>query len=244
MQQQELRDGGYDFRQYDNVWKRVCPSLSPFPDIPPRPVINAAAPDAAMNSMPTGAAATDYPLPVGSEAMNGPAPGGMTVQEAPMGAAGRASPANTDDEHTCCLGPAAMGTLPILGGFMRSEAASFRFERALAARAPDAKSRAAMERLAREGESILRRLSATYFLIADSFPQIEKPASCGTPPCWTEGLRDLYYAEICGGVNYARAARGTTDPCLIRIFHDLGDLKGDRANTVLRLIAQSKRAKP
>ena len=105
-------------------------------------------------------------------------------------------------------------------------------------------SRAAMEKLAREGESILRRLSASYFLIAGSFPQIEKTKSCGTLPCWTEGLRDLYYAEICGGVNYARAARGSSDPCLIRIYHDLGDLKGDRANTVLQLIAKSKRAKP
>ena len=214
---QELQNEGYDFRQHDSVWKRVCPSLSPFPEIPPRPM---AEPTEAMNA--------------------------ASVQEIPTSndMAGRTAALTDTEDHTCCLGPAAMGALPILGGFMRSEAAAFRFERALAARAPDAKSRAAMEHLAREGESILRQLSATYFLIADSFPQIEKPKSCGALPCWTEGLRDLYYAEVCGGVNYARAARGSSDPCLIRIYHDLGDLKGDRANTVLQLIAKSKRAKP
>ena len=184
------------------------------------------------------------PVPAGAEMISGRMPD-MTGQNVPAGVdiGHAAAPSDTDD-HTCCLGSASMSALPILGGFMRAEAASYRFERALAARAPDAKSRAAMERLAREGESVLRQLSATYFIIADSFPQIEKPNTCGTLPCWTEGLRSLYYAEVCGGVNYARAARGTSDPCLIRIFHDLGDLKGERANTVLQLIARSCRTKP
>ncbi len=235
MMQQELRDGEYDFRQHDSVWKRVCPSLSPFPDIPPRPMTD---PPEMMGAMPMNEMP---PMPAGNEMMNGTGLQDALINDS---LAGRAAAPSDTDGYTCCLGPAAMGALPILGGFMRSEAASYRFERALAARAPDAKSRAAMEHLAREGESILRQLSATYFLIADSFPQIEKPKSCGALPCWTEGLRDLYYAEVCGGVNYARAARGSSDPCLIRIYHDLGDLKGDRANTVLQLIAKSKRAKP
>ena len=232
--QQELQNEGYDFRQHDSVWKRVCPSLSPFPEIPPRPVMN---PPEMMGAMPANEMPT---MPAGGGMMNDMS----TKNVPPDDSIRRAAVPSDTDEHTCCLGPAAMGMLPVLGGFMRSEAASYHFERALAARAPDAKSRAAMERLAREGEHILRQLSATYFLIADSFPQIERPKVCGSLPCWTEGLRSLYYAEVCGGVNYARAARGTSDPCLIRILHDLGDLKGDRANTVLQLIAKSKRAKP
>ena len=236
--QQELQNEGYDFRQHDSVWKRVCPSLSPFPEIPPRPMMN---PPEMMSTMPMNKMPT---MPTGSEMINGMM-SDMPIQNAPLNdsMAGRAASSDTD-EHTCCLGPAAMGSLPILGGFMRAEAASYHFERALTARAPDAKSRAVMEQLTRGGESILRQLSATYFLIADSFPQIEKPNTCGSLPCWTESLRSLYYAEVCGGVNYARAARGTSDPCLVRIFHDLGDLKGDRANTVLQLIARSRRAKP
>ena len=220
---QELQNEGYDFRQHDHVWKRVCPSLSPFPEIPPRPMPE---PAEMMGVMPTGELPPMQNMPP-SDSL-----------------AGRAAPSAEAEDHSCCLGAAAMGALPILGGFMRAEAASYRFARALAARAPEGKSRAAMEKLAREGESILRRLSATYFLIAGSFPQIEKTKSCGSLPCWTEGLRDLYYAEICGGVNYARAARGSSDPCLIRIYHDLGDLKGDRADMILQLIAKSRRAMP
>ena len=207
MMEQELREDSYDFRAHDRVWARVCPSLSPFPDIPPF----------------SGASA---PSPA-EESRSG---------TASLGATGGS------DNFTCCLGAEAMGSLPTISGFLCAEAASFRFERALAARAPDRYCRCTMEQLSRGGEQMFRQLSAVYYLIAASFPKTEAKQPCGALPCWTEGLRSVYYAEVCGGVNFARAARGITDPCLIRIFNELGILKGERANTVLQLLARHRQA--
>ena len=36
---------------------------------------------------------------------------------------------------------------------------------------------------------------------------------------WCPALRERYHAEACNGLNYARAADGTTDPCLAGILN-------------------------
>ena len=148
------------------------------------------------------------------------------------------------EANACCLGSSATESLQVISGFMRAEMASFCFERALACRAPNGRERATMERLARGGEEIFRRLSAVYFLITGAFPCMEKEPRTGGVPCWTEGLRSAYHAEVCGAINYRRAADGVTDLCLIRIFGNLGERKSDRADTLMQLVVNCKRTRP
>ncbi len=38
---------------------------------------------------------------------------------------------------------------------------------------------------------------------------------------WCPALRERYHMEACSGLNYARAADGTTDPCLAKLLNEL-----------------------
>lgn len=148
------------------------------------------------------------------------------------------------EADACCLGSSAVDSLQVISGFMRAELASFTFERAFSCRAPGGYERTVLERLACEGEKVFRKLSAVYFLISDAFPSMERDCRNGPLPCWTEGLRDIYHAEVCGALNYRRAADGITDPCLIRIFEECSDRKSEHADAVLQLLTRNRRTRP
>ena len=56
---------------------------------------------------------------------------------------------------------------------------------------------------------------------------------------WCVALRERYHAEACNGMNYLRAAEGTTDPCLERMLTELGEEFYRQADALLCLLQRS-----
>ena len=139
--------------------------------------------------------------------------------------------------NPCCLGSEAMESLPVLEGFLEEERQVMALERALLRRVRGGESAAVLGRLVRGSELILRRVAAISFLIEGSWPQ---PAGTPAPPRvrqTAEGLRSAYHLEVCGAMNYERAAEGTVDVCLNRLLTQLSQEKYARADRVLKLLA-------
>ena len=63
--------------------------------------------------------------------------------------------------------------------------------------------------------------------------------------CWDSpagaALQERYHAAACNGLNYARAAEGTTDPCLASLLEELSDGEYRQANALLAMLERSLR---
>ncbi len=180
----------YDFRQYDQVWKRVAPDLEPYP------------------GMGEPAAAPGLTAPVPPE----PASAGVLArQESQLPGAA---------QNPCCMGSAAAEMLEVLTGFIEEELADRRYFLALSRQAP-AWARQRLRDIAADEGAHARRLMAAHYLITGTCyrPAIARGgAAVGR---WCPALRERYHMEACNGLNYARAADGTTDPCLAKLLNEL-----------------------
>ena len=141
----------------------------------------------------------------------------------------------------CCMGTAALESLEVLQGFIREELADRRTYLFLARRAPTAEARQVFRAIASdEGRHARRLLAAVYLITGERYC----PAIC-YPPLRCDGycaaLRERYHEEACGGLNYARAAEGTTDPCLARLLNELSADEYRHADTMLRMLERSLR---
>ena len=58
---------------------------------------------------------------------------------------------------------------------------------------------------------------------------------------WCQALRHRYHAEACGGLNYIRAAEGTTDPCLGKLLTALSETEYRHADTLLAMLSRALR---
>ena len=58
---------------------------------------------------------------------------------------------------------------------------------------------------------------------------------------WCAALRERYHTEACNGLNYARAAEGTTDPCLRGLLNELSAEEYRHAEQLLTLLERSLR---
>ena len=134
------------------------------------------------------------------------------------------------ERNPCCMGSAAAEMLEVLTGFVEGELADQRYYQTLALRD-----------IAAEEGSHARRLLAVYFLITG---ECYRPIiSCDRIylPGWCAALRERYHEEACGGLNYARAAEGTTDPCLDRLLNELSADEYRHADTMMRMLERSLR---
>lgn len=141
----------------------------------------------------------------------------------------------------CCMGTAALESLEVLQGFIREELADRRTYLFLARRAPTAEARQVFRAIASdEGRHARRLLAAVYLITGERYC----PAIC-YPPLRCDGycaaLRERYHEEACGGLNYARAAEGTTDPCLDRLLNELSADEYRHADTMMRMLERSLR---
>ncbi|MGM9662981.1 MAG: ferritin-like domain-containing protein [Oscillospiraceae bacterium] len=205
------REQAYDFRQHDRIWQRVAPGLTPFPEV------RGPAP---------------RPPMTGTETAAGTGTAMSTAAELRLPGA---------EANPCCLGNAAEESLPVLVGFMREERQTRRWERCLLSLAPDGAARGVLQRLINGSGAILRRLAAINFLITGGWPECESAAAVSCGCGWAEGLRTAYHMEACGALNYARAAEGTTDPCLERMMTELSREKYARADRLLALLSDCRR---
>lgn len=143
-------------------------------------------------------------------------------------------------QDPCCMGSAAAEMLEVLMGFIEEELADQRRFLSLSRQAP-AWARQRLREMAADEGLHARRLLAVYYLIT---------GACGHPAApdrpiftgrWCEALRERYHGEACNGLNYARAAEGTTDPCLSRLLNELSDDEYRHAEDLMRMLERSLR---
>jgi len=111
---------------------------------------------------------------------------------------------------------------------------------ALSRQAPSWARQRLREMAAAEGEHA-RRLMAVYYLITG---ECYRPTvSCGQVRVgrWCPALRERYHAAACNGLNYARAAEGTTDPCLREVLNELSAEEYRQANVLLAMLERAMR---
>ncbi|MCF2663926.1 ferritin-like domain-containing protein [Oscillibacter valericigenes] len=208
----------YDFRQYDRIWQRVAPTLEPYPS-PGR-----------------GSSAQKEPAEPVSRTEPAQAPEttltpAQVLQESTLPGAER---------NPCCMGSAAAEMLEVLTGFVEGELADQRYYQTLARQAPSW-ARQQLRDIAADEGSHARRLMAVYFLITGECYRPTIHCDRIYLPGWCAALRERYHEEACGGLNYVRAAEGTTDPCLARLLDELSADEYRHADTMLRMLERSLR---
>ena len=208
----------YDFRQYDRIWQRVAPTLEPYPS-PGR-----------------GSSAQQEPEGANPQAETSQMPGlaltpAQVRQESTLPGAER---------NPCCMGSAAAEMLEVLTGFVEGELADQRYYQTLARQAPSW-ARQQLRDIAADEGSHARRLMAVYFLITGECYRPTIHCDRIYLPGWCAALRERYHEEACGGLNYVRAAEGTTDPCLARLLDELSADEYRHADTMLRMLERSLR---
>lgn len=224
MQQTQAPDT-YDFRQYDQIWQRVSPTLDPYPGM-------------------RAETAPAYPTPIfpGTQTASG-----QTVSPPPSAssAAALAPPAPETSlpgaaANPCCMGSAALDMIEVLQGFIEGELADRRYYMAFAQQAPPWARQILRETGEDEGAHA-RRLLAVYYLITGQCyrPAVSYDRICIGPLC--PALRMRYHEEACGGFNYARAAEGTTDPCLAKILNELSGEEYVHAERMTSLLERAMR---
>lgn len=235
----------YDYRMYDRIWQRVSPDLDPYPEV-----------RAAMNG--TNAAMSGTDSMTGSMDAAASAPVMPAAPETPavpvaVDAAAAAEPAPTvpvvggdsgeaqlpgAQVNPCCMGTEARESLAVLEGFIEEELAERRYCLTLCRRVRSQSAARLLRRIAAEKQAAAREMSTAYFLIT---------GSCYTPVIsveqmqWenlTAALRSCYHQEACNGFNYERAAEGTVDPCLQKLFNKLSEQSYRRADDVMALLGQ------
>lgn len=206
----------YDYREHDRIWKRVAPDLTPFPELRNTDPM----PQAAAEERTREAVRPERTAELGQAA-------GMQLSEA--------------EENPCCLGSVAMESIRVVAGFLREESSARRYLRSLMALAPTRSDRAAVQKLLNAAGEQQRRLSAIYYLITGVWPRAMEEQDPIRPRRWAEGLRSAYHSEVCGAMNYLRAADGTADTCLSRLLTELGEEKYARAEQVLHLLERMPR---
>jgi len=80
---------------------------------------------------------------------------------------------------------------------------------------------------------------AAHFLITGSC--YRPNVSCGTVRLgrWCAALREGYHAAACNGLNYQRAAEGTTDICLSKLLQELSEEEYRHADLLMMLLERS-----
>ena len=144
-------------------------------------------------------------------------------------------------QDPCCMGSAAQESLEVLVGFIEEELTNQRQTLALGRQSP-VWARQQLRELAAIDGAHARRLMAVYYLITG---ECYRPnVSCGRIAVgrWCPGLRERYHAAACSGLNYARAAEETTDPCLRRLMEELSGEEYRQADVLLAMLERSLRS--
>lgn len=144
------------------------------------------------------------------------------------------------EQDPCCMGSAAAEMLEVLSGFIEEELADAAALRGMLRCAPVWGAARLRELAAEEGEHA-RRLMAVWFLITGRCYHARGAVlrTCGGN--WCESLRERYHDAACSGLNYLRAADGTTDPCLAKMLRKLSDEEYRHADILMRMLERSLR---
>ena len=144
------------------------------------------------------------------------------------------------EQNPCCMGTEAAEMLEVLTGFVEGELADQRYYQTLVRQAPPW-ARQQLRDIAADEGGHAQRLMAVYFLITGECYRPTIHCDRIYLPGWCAALRERYHEEACGGLNYVRAAEGTTDPCLARLLNELSADEYRHADTMLRMLERSLR---
>ena len=254
----------YDFRQYDRIWQRVAPDLEPYPGMgtapaqPTAPVrhtasaqptapVQPAAParqtvsarsEAAAGpaaSAPAPAFPAQQPVPVQTAVPEPPAvpvPAGPSPALGPMGQLPGAS------MDPCCMGSAASEMLDVITGYIEEALSDRRYLLALVRQAPSW-ARQVLRDIASDLQAQARQLMAVHYLITGTCYRPSVSTERIYVGRWCPALRERYHAAACSGLNYARSAEDTTDPCLAKLFEDLSEQSYGHAEDLMGLLQRS-----
>lgn len=219
-----------DLRRSAQVWQRVAPGMEPFPTTDPAiaamaPQTAAAEPTAAQTSPAVQETAPAQPT-ASSAASTGMYPAPANLPGAVM--------------DPCCMGSAAADMLDVITGFVDECLTQCRQLNLLSRQGP-VWARQKLRQAAAEEEAHAKRLLAVYYLITGTcyHPPVCRP--CPRQGGWCAALREQYHLAACTAFNYARAADGTTDPCLSRLFSELSQREYQSAEVLTALLEQSLR---
>lgn len=220
-----------DLRRSARVWQRVAPGMEPFPTadgtaVPAMAPQTAAAEPAAPAQM---SAAGQETVPAQAAASGGEASPGMYP-----------APANLPGAvmDPCCMGSAAADMLGVITGFVDECLTQCRQLNLLSRQGP-AWARQKLRQAAAEEEAHVKRLLAVYYLITGTcyHPSVCRP--CPRQGGWCAALREQYHLAACTAFNYARAADGTSDACLSRLFSELSQREYQSAEVLTTLLERS-----
>lgn len=211
----------YDFRQYDRIWQRVAPNLEPYPGMCAAPGVSPAAEPAVPVT----------PVMPPEPGMTAPATPVTPVQPAPP----QTGLLPGADPNPCCMGTAAAEMLDVLSGYIEDALSDRRAVLALVRIAPSWARQRLRDIAAELGEQAKRLMAAHYLITGNCY----RPSVAGTasrPDRWCPALRERYHAAACAGLNYARSADDTSDPCLARLLNDLSAASYRHADALMRLL--------
>ena len=140
--------------------------------------------------------------------------------------------------NPCCMGSAAKEMLAVIEGFIEAELADRRYYLAMIRQAPSW-ARQRLRDIAAAAGSRAKRLMAVYYLITGRCYQASISCEKVFVGQWCSALRERYHVEACNGMNYIRAAEGTTDPCLTRLLNELGEESYRNADMLLALLERA-----
>lgn len=202
----------YDYRMYDQIWKRVSPELDPYEDI-------------------SAAQAGEHRPSPPATALSAPA------QSAAVPAAGDGLLPGAEP-NPCCMGTEAAESITVLEGFIEEELAQRRCYLGLSHRLCHGGAARLLHVMAAEKMEAAQALKAAHFLITgkcyDSTISIDHMRWNSLP----DALRSAYHQEACNAFNYARAADETVDNCLQKLLSRLSKESFDRADAIMALIAR------
>lgn len=219
-----------DLRRSAQVWQRVAPGMEPFP----------AADTAAVPAMAPQTAAE--PMAAAQPAVSGQETAPAQAAISGAGASPGMYPASANLPGAvmdpCCMGSAAADMLGVITGFVDECLTQCRQLNLLARQGP-AWARQKLRQAAAEEEAHAKRLLAVYYLITGTcyHPPVCRP--CPRQGGWCAALREQYHLAACTAFNYARAADGTTDPCLSRLFSELSQREYQSAEVLTALLERS-----
>ncbi len=226
----------YDFRQYDRIWQRVAPNLEPYPGMaaaqPMAPAQQTASvqAEASVRSEAPGLPISPAPavpaVPVQPEVPAVPVP---AIPGSQLPGA---------EQNPCCMGTEAAEMLEVIIGYMEAALSDRRYLLALARQAPSW-ARKDLRDMAADLLDQARRLMAAHYLITGQRYRPSISAERIYVGRWCPALRERYHAAACSGLNYARSAEDTIDPCLAKLFEEMSRESYAHAETLLGLLQRS-----
>ncbi len=160
------------------------------------------------------------------------------VPKAPASLARQESQLPGAESNPCCMGTEAAEMLDVLIGYIEEEQSDRRYITALTRQAPSW-ARQRLREIASEQANHVRRLMAAYYLITGECCRPSISTERIYTGRWCPALRERYHAAACNGLNYARSAEDTTDPCLSLLLQELSESSYRHAAQFMQMLERS-----